>query len=448
MIRRPPRSTLFPYTTLFRSCPSTRCGPSSPPPTSSAPASSPATTSPAMRSPPPTPAGSRAPPRSSPPSSAPTASRSTSAAPAASSPPPSARPCSCATAPAAPRAATSPPPGARPTTSTRGTPAAAPTSPTGSCSAATATIGSTTRPTEPTASPAATSASTDADRPRQSAFEQAAVPRLPSAPVHPRDVSAGGEPGAVQVVELRALHGVLEVRAHLGRWFDALALPRRVLAGEGDGLGEGAVRLEGQGAADDVGPHLVQRVGVGGHHRPEPVDVVDLAPDDLHEAGAVGAAVHQERHVVAVVELDGPVEELHHAGGPGVLLGPAGVGHRGVPRLESDDAHEHVVVGEPVGPSEPARRSGAELVAPGVQVLVELLLARACALDDLDEHAAPPRVSHPPLGNGGWEGSSRIYADGAVGDRLGGSVWTAVAHSSRCARRSLDRRPAGSQHLR
>src|SRR2546430_10100876 len=47
MIRRPPRSTLFPYTTLFRSRDGTRCStPRSPPTTAGSPAvwSTPATT--------------------------------------------------------------------------------------------------------------------------------------------------------------------------------------------------------------------------------------------------------------------------------------------------------------------------------------------------------------------------------------------------------------------
>src|SRR5256885_11229461 len=50
MIRRPPRSTLFPYTTLFRSCPGT----GDPPPLSYAPAP-PAPDRPSDRGPAPTP---------------------------------------------------------------------------------------------------------------------------------------------------------------------------------------------------------------------------------------------------------------------------------------------------------------------------------------------------------------------------------------------------------
>src|SRR2546430_9379568 len=51
MIRRPPRSTLFPYTTLFRSAPG--AGPRSPPPRPHA----------ILHSPPPTPTSSPPPPR-------------------------------------------------------------------------------------------------------------------------------------------------------------------------------------------------------------------------------------------------------------------------------------------------------------------------------------------------------------------------------------------------
>src|SRR5258706_5809687 len=59
MIRRPPRSTLFPYTTLFRSeAPAPASPPSSAPPATVAPAPRPATPPPSPRSPPSPPARS------------------------------------------------------------------------------------------------------------------------------------------------------------------------------------------------------------------------------------------------------------------------------------------------------------------------------------------------------------------------------------------------------
>jgi hypothetical protein len=50
----------------------------------------------------------------------------------------------------------------------------------------------------------------------------------------------------------------------------------------------------------------VEPLRVGRHDRAEPGDVVDLAADDLDEAGVVRAAVEEQRDIVAVVELVGP----------------------------------------------------------------------------------------------------------------------------------------------
>ena len=123
--------------------------------------------------------------------------------------------------------------------------------------------------------------------------------------------------------------------------------------------------------------------------------VVDLAADHLDEAGVVRAAVQHQRDVVAVVVLDGTVHQRRHPLGPLALLGPFGVAHRGLAGLEPDDAHELVVVGEPVGAAQPAIGRGSHLLPPRVCQRAELVLPRALALDDLDEHDDLPSRSHP-----------------------------------------------------
>src|SRR4029079_8335411 len=98
------------------------------------------------------------------------------------------------------------------------------------------------------------------------------------------------------------------------------------------------------------------------------------------EAGVVRPAVEEHHHVVAVVELDGPVHEAHHLLRPLALLGTPGVGHRGLAALDRDDPEELVVVGDAVGAAEPAHRTTAQLLAPALGHRPELVVAGTPAL--------------------------------------------------------------------
>jgi hypothetical protein len=92
-----------------------------------------------------------------------------------------------------------------------------------------------------------------------------------------------------------------------------------------------AVVLDGQRGAQDLGSCLAQLLRAVGHHRLDPVRVDEPAPHHLHEARVVGAAAEHHGDVVAVVELERPVEQAAQLLGPRTLLGPVRVRLRGVP---------------------------------------------------------------------------------------------------------------------
>ena len=81
---------------------------------------------------------------------------------------------------------------------------------------------------------------------------------------------------AISVLELRALSVLRQV--HL------FALAGFFLAAERDRLGEPAVLVDRDGAADDLWPLLLQHVHRLVHEAPEPLGVAEPALHDLHEA--------------------------------------------------------------------------------------------------------------------------------------------------------------------
>ena len=142
-----------------------------------------------------------------------------------------------------------------------------------------------------------------------------------------------GEPRVVQVHVGHVVGDLLPVLPDVAyvlveRHLLGLALPGGRLVGEGHGLGERAVLLDRERRAEDLRTGLVDQRGHLVQVRLEAGGVVELAPDDLDEPGGVGAALHHQHDLVAVVELDRAVEELLHLRPPLGLLRSVRVGHR------------------------------------------------------------------------------------------------------------------------
>ena len=144
----------------------------------------------------------------------------------------------------------------------------------------------------------------------------------------------------------------------------ALTLPGSGLGGEVHRLGEPAVAVQRDGAADDVGSQRAQGVAGLFHELTHPVDVAGPALDDLHEPGAVGTPVQKRQHPFAVVEGDVTVEAAAGLVPPQLLLGPFAVAPRRLRRFEADNGDRRAVGSRTPGRAEPARRPGGDLVAP------------------------------------------------------------------------------------
>ena len=191
----------------------------------------------------------------------------------------------------------------------------------------------------------------------------------------------------------------------------SLASPARArfFAREGDGFGEGAVRTDGDGAADDLRACLVQCVHGLRHEGAEPLGVRELALDHLDEARIVGATVQEHRASSQSWKVTLALEALLHPLPPLALLGPGGVLCRGLARLEPYDGDELPVVGDAVCTAQPASCGGSEGVAPFITELVEPCRVAALTLDDLDEHRTPsPPREPPPAGRCGRDVTPRL----------------------------------------
>ncbi len=130
----------------------------------------------------------------------------------------------------------------------------------------------------------------------------------------------------MQVGEAHVVHRCRHPVTHGLGHLDLLTAARGGLVRERNGLDERPVVSDGQRCAEDVRTHLVQQLGLA-HHRAECVGVVGLATNDLNEACLVGAAVHHQRDVCAVVELNRTVEQTLGCGPPLALFARGGVGH-------------------------------------------------------------------------------------------------------------------------